>query len=47
VERLCDRVVILREGRLARELARAEWGAAGDPHSLLEHAFLEVIRGEG
>ena len=47
VERLCDRVVILREGRLARELVRADWGATGDPHSLLEHAFLAAVRGEG
>ncbi len=45
VERLCSRVVILREGRLARELARGDWGATGDPHSLLERAFLAAIRG--
>ena len=47
VERLCGRAVILREGRIARTLGRAEWGATGEAHSLLERAFLEAIRGEG
>lgn len=47
VERLCDRAVILRAGRVARALGRAEWGAPDEPHSLLERAFLEAIRGEG
>jgi ABC-2 type transport system ATP-binding protein len=44
VDRLCDRVVILRRGRVARELARAEWGAGDEVHSPLEKAFLEAIR---
>jgi ABC-2 type transport system ATP-binding protein len=46
VERLCDRAVILREGRIARTLARADWGATGEAHSLLERAFMEAIRGD-
>jgi ABC-2 type transport system ATP-binding protein len=46
VERLCDRAVILRAGRIARTLARSEWGATDEPHSLLERAFLAAIRGE-
>jgi ABC-2 type transport system ATP-binding protein len=43
VERLCDRVVLLHLGRVARELARAEWGAGDDLHSPLERVFLEVL----
>ena len=46
VERLCDRVVLLHEGRVARQLARAEWGAGDDQHSPLERLFLEVL-GDG
>jgi len=44
VERLCDRVVMLRDGRVAREMARSEWGGTGDRHSPLERAFLEIAR---
>lgn len=44
VERLCDRVVLLREGRVVRELARGDWGAPAEEHSLLERAFLDAIR---
>ncbi len=45
VERLCDRVVVLHRGRIARTLSRAEWGAPGERHSPLERAFLEIARG--
>jgi ABC-2 type transport system ATP-binding protein len=44
VERLCDRVVLLRAGRVAREMSRADWGAPAEEHSLLERAFLATIR---
>jgi ABC-2 type transport system ATP-binding protein len=44
VERLCDRVVLLHDGRVARELARADWGAGDDLHSPLERVFLDVLR---
>jgi ABC-2 type transport system ATP-binding protein len=44
VERLCDRVVLLRTGRVARELARTEWGSPGEDLSVLERAFLDTIR---
>jgi ABC-2 type transport system ATP-binding protein len=44
VERLCDRAVILRRGRIATELARDAWGAPDDAHSVLERAFLDAIR---
>jgi ABC-2 type transport system ATP-binding protein len=44
VERLCDRTVILRAGRVARELARDAWGVRDEAHSALERAFLETIR---
>ncbi len=43
VERLCDRVVLLHDGRIARELTRVEWGAGDDLHSPLERLFLEVL----
>jgi ABC-2 type transport system ATP-binding protein len=43
VERLCDRVVMLHEGRVARSLTRAEWGAGDDLHSPLERLFLEIL----
>jgi ABC-2 type transport system ATP-binding protein len=44
VERLCDRVVILRAGRVVRELARADWGAPSEAHSPLERAFLDALK---
>lgn len=44
VERLCDRVVLLHRGRVARQLTRAEWGAGDDLHSPLERVFLDVLR---
>ncbi len=47
VERLCDRVVILRRGRVAATLARGAWGAPADAHSPLERAFLETLREDG
>jgi ABC-2 type transport system ATP-binding protein len=43
VERLCDRVVLLHAGRVARELARSEWGAGDDLHSPLERLFLDTL----
>lgn len=44
VERLCDRVVLLHQGRVARTLTRAEWGAGDDLHSPLERVFLDVLQ---
>ena len=43
VERLCDSVIVLHEGRVAREMVRADWGAASDTTSPLERVFLELI----
>jgi ABC-2 type transport system ATP-binding protein len=45
IERLCDRVVILHRGRVARTLEREAWGAGAAPLSRLEGAFLEILRG--
>jgi ABC-2 type transport system ATP-binding protein len=47
VERLCDRVVLLHAGRVAREMTREEWGAPAEEHSALERAFLATIRTGG
>jgi ABC-2 type transport system ATP-binding protein len=46
VERLCDRVVILRRGRVASELPRDAWGSTDDAHSPLERAFLQTLGGD-
>lgn len=46
VERLCDRVVLLHMGRVARALARSEWGAGDDLHSPLERLFLDTLHPE-
>jgi len=43
VERLCARVVLLHEGRVARVLSREEWGGGDDEHSPLERVFLDVL----
>jgi len=44
LERLCDRVVLLHCGRIVRSLSRAEWDATGPEFSVLERAFLDVVR---
>ncbi len=44
IERLCDRVVILHVGRVARTLARADWGAPEPGLSPLERDFLALTR---
>ncbi len=44
IERLCDRVILLHKGRVARTLARADWGSTSSELSALEKAFLEVVR---
>ena len=43
VERLCDSVMVLHEGRVAREMTRTDWGAGSETTSPLERAFLELI----
>jgi ABC-2 type transport system ATP-binding protein len=45
IERLCDRVVVLHRGRVARTLDQAEWGGVRSERSRLEEAFLAVVRG--
>jgi ABC-type multidrug transport system ATPase subunit len=44
IERLCDRVVVLHRGRVARALGRADWGAPAPGLSTLERTFLELLR---
>lgn len=44
VERLCDSVVLLHAGRVARMLGRSEWGAGDDLHSPLERLFLDTLQ---
>jgi len=43
LERLCDRIVMLHQGRVRRVLARADWGASAARSSPLERAFLELV----
>jgi ABC-2 type transport system ATP-binding protein len=43
VERLCDRVVVLHQGRVVRTLARTEWGIPAAGLTTLERTFLELI----
>lgn len=45
IERLCDRVVMLHGGRVARVLDRSVWGSTGAEVSVLEREFLSMIRG--
>ena len=45
MERLCDRAILLHHGRVARELARADWGAGAEVISPLERIFLALVRG--
>jgi ABC-2 type transport system ATP-binding protein len=40
IERLCDRAILLRQGRVARSLDRAAWGAPSQGPSPLEREFL-------
>ena len=42
IERLCDRVVLLHLGRVARVLDRTQWGAPAPGPSPLEREFLSV-----
>ena len=44
IERLCDRAEILHLGRVARSLARADWGAPEPGLSPLEREFLSIAR---
>ncbi len=46
IERLCDRVVVLHRGCVARVLDREDWGGGRDHVSPLERVFLEVVRGD-
>jgi ABC-2 type transport system ATP-binding protein len=43
VERLCDRVVLLHHGRVARAIARESWGAPAEGPSPLEREFLDLL----
>jgi ABC-2 type transport system ATP-binding protein len=44
IERLCDRALILHQGRVVRSLERAAWGSPGPRLSSLETAFLTATR---
>ena len=44
IERLCDRVLLLHQGRIAHTLSRADWGSTSAELSALERAFLEVVQ---
>ena len=42
IERLCDRAVLLHEGRVARIIERSQWGSPPSGPSPLERAFLAI-----
>lgn len=44
IERLCDRVVLLHRGRVARVMTRPEWGNPTESLSVLERAFLDMVQ---
>ncbi|MDZ7290852.1 MAG: ABC transporter ATP-binding protein [candidate division KSB1 bacterium] len=44
VEHLCDRLVILHEGRILREMQRQEWGDLRRQGSSLEQEFMAMVR---
>jgi ABC-2 type transport system ATP-binding protein len=43
IERLCDSVILLHRGRVARTLQRSEWGGVTPELSALEREFLDVV----
>jgi ABC-2 type transport system ATP-binding protein len=47
IERLCDSVILLHQGRVARTLQRSEWGGVTPELSPLEREFLDVVGAPG
>jgi ABC-2 type transport system ATP-binding protein len=46
VEHLCDRIIILHEGKLRKELDRKEWQVLREQGSSLEQLFISLVKGE-
>ncbi|MGH7451992.1 MAG: ABC transporter ATP-binding protein [bacterium] len=44
VEHLCDRIIILHQGQVLREMARNEWEGLRRQESSLEQAFIALVR---
>ena len=46
VEHLCDRIIILHEGKLRKELDREEWQGLREQGSSLEQLFISLVQGK-
>lgn len=46
VEHLCDRIIILHQGKLRKELDREEWQGLREQGSSLEQLFISLVKGE-
>jgi len=44
VEHLCDRIIILHQGKLRKELDREEWERLRDQNSSLEQLFISLVQ---
>ena len=44
LERLCDLLVLLHRGRVVRTLSRSDWGGSSPEPSIVERAFLDIVR---
>ncbi len=45
VEHLCDRIIILHQGKIRRELDRDDWEGLREQGSSLEQLFISLVRG--
>jgi ABC-2 type transport system ATP-binding protein len=45
VEHLCDRIIVLHQGKLRKELNREEWQGLREQSSSLEQLFISLVRG--
>jgi ABC-2 type transport system ATP-binding protein len=45
VEHLCDRIIVVHQGEIRRELDRDEWEGLRDQGSSLEQMFISLVQG--
>ncbi len=46
VEHLCDRIIILHQGKLRKELNRVQWQGLREQGSSLEQLFISLVQGD-